>query len=240
MSKKMTYSPDIASLHPGFLFAAYENSKPRWVLGRSCLPCCSMYRLIIFSLIPMVEEKYPTLQIHSLSKYISLMNLNCFLRRRLDIIFIFWTHSAITISGGMIICMWMWSSSQATVRTSTVGYFSSNSLKQANKTSNTYDFRYLRRYLVPHTTWYSCWYVEWLRLWIFIDVRKMSILPVEYTHFSQRHNSSPDAIRSITFCVYICRSLHPGFPWSTKIIPEFSGITMDYYFTTIFSSLFGM
>ena len=134
----------------------------------------------------MVEEKYPTLHIHSLLKYISLINLNFFLRRRLDIAFIFWTHSETETFGGIMTCIWIWSSSQATVIISIVGYFSSNSLKQANKTSNTYDFRYFRRYFVPHTIWYSCWYVEWFRLWIFIrNSKKEYSLCGVYSFFSK-------------------------------------------------------
>lgn len=68
--------------------------------GISFFPCQSMYALICFSFSPMVEEKYPTLQMPSFSRYISRMNLNFERRYLLDAAFSFPTASDTAMFGG--------------------------------------------------------------------------------------------------------------------------------------------
>lgn len=82
-----------------------------------------MYFLICFSFMPIVDEKYPTLQMPSFSIYISRMNLNLERRNLLDTDLSFETASEIAMFGGTSICRWIWSSSVFNVSIQGVGYF---------------------------------------------------------------------------------------------------------------------
>ena len=129
----------------------------------SFLPCHSMYFFICFSFIPIVDEKYPTLQIPSFSRYISCMNLNLERRYLLDADFSFETVSERVTFGGTSIWRWMWSSSVFNVSIQSVGYFFTVAYSIFFNSSNTYGFSIFLLYFVHHTTWYWCWYVEWFK-----------------------------------------------------------------------------
>ena len=64
-----------------------------------------MYFRIRVSSSPIVDEKYPTLQMPSFSRYISRMNLNLERRYLLDVDLSFETTSDKAMFGGTSICM---------------------------------------------------------------------------------------------------------------------------------------
>jgi len=158
----MTYSPHskrlskIAFFLTGFLIWGFHQNPRSASCGRSFWPCQDMYFLICSSLSPMVEEKYPTLQMPP-SRYIVLMNLNFFLRWALDIDLSCWTAAATEISGAISIWIWIWSLSVLIATNWSVGYFFIAWVKMARSSGFTYSFKNFRRYFVPQTIWYWCW-----------------------------------------------------------------------------------
>lgn len=155
--------PAVPAGFPLGLTRAAAQNNVLWVFGKSFLPWCAMYFRMVSSFIPIVETKYPTLQMLP-SRYISRMNLNFFLRMKLESILSTCTTAATARLGGISIWRWTWSSSVLTEYRWSVGYFLTVVKRLSTNSSFTYGLRYLYLYLVPQMMWYCVWYMLWLRL----------------------------------------------------------------------------
>lgn len=157
----MTSSPQttryfVVSLIAGFPFRVFMRIQRLIGWGSSLRPCSSIYLRICSSFSPMVEEKYPTLQM-LFSRYISRTNLYFFLISILVRCLIFWTALETAIFGGISIWICIWSSSILKEFMKSVGYSSMVWLNDLTRAGLMYGFNHLRQYFVPHTIWYWCW-----------------------------------------------------------------------------------